>query len=98
MKVPGLALQYERTKEPGREDILIACVDWFTGFPQAIEVACPQTEIQQCIIHQIRNSTKFISYKDIKKLMVDLTEEVALNELELLREKGDPKYSKIYKY
>ena len=94
MKVPGLALQYERTKEPGREDILIACVDWFKSFPQAIEVACPQTEIQQCIIHQIRNSTKFVTYKDIKKLMADQkpvyavpTEETALNELELFQDK-----------
>ncbi|MDE7113909.1 MAG: IS256 family transposase, partial [Acetatifactor sp.] len=53
----------------GVEDILIACVDGVTGFPQAIEAVYPQTEIQQCIIHQIRNSTKFVSYKDIKKLM-----------------------------
>ena len=42
------------------------------GFPQAIEAVYPKTEIQQCIIHQIRNSTKFVSYKDIKKLMADL--------------------------
>ena len=67
------------------EDILIACVDGLNGFPQAIEAVYPKTEIQQCIIHQIRNSTKFVSYKDIKKLMVDLklvyaapTEETAL--------------------
>ncbi len=49
------------------EDILIACVDGLIGFPQAIEAVYPQTEIQQCIIYQIRNSTKFVSYKDIKK-------------------------------
>ena len=60
--------------------------------------------IQQCIIHQIRNSTKFVSYKDIKKLMADLklvyaapTEETALNELELFKDKWDSKYPKIYK-
>lgn len=59
-------------KNRGVEDILIACVDGLTGFPQAIEAVYPQTEIQQCIIHQIRNSTRFVSYKDIKKLMADL--------------------------
>jgi transposase-like protein len=47
------------------EEILIACVDGLTGFPQAIKAAFPKTEIQQCIIHQIRNTTKFVSYKDI---------------------------------
>lgn len=77
-------------------DILIACVDSLTVYPQA--------EIQQCIIHQVRNSTKFVSYKDIKKLLADLklvyaapAEETALNELELFRDKGDSKYLKIYK-
>ena len=91
-------------KNRGVEDILIACVDGLTGFPQAIEAVYPKTEIQQCIIHQIRNSTKFVSYKDIKKLMTDLklvyaapTEETALQELELFRDKWDAKYPKIYK-
>ena len=91
-------------KNRGVEDILIACVDGLNGFPQAIEAVYPKTEIQQCIIHQIRNSTKFVSYKDIKKLMADLklvyaapTEETALNELELLKDKWDSKYPKIYK-
>jgi len=51
----------------GVEDILIACVDGLNGFPQAIEAVYPQTEIQQCIIHQIRNSTRYVSYKDRKK-------------------------------
>ena len=46
----------------GVKDILIACVDGLTGFPQTIEVVFPQTEIQQCVIHQIRNTTKFVSY------------------------------------
>ena len=48
-------------KNRGVEDILIACVDGLNGFPQAIEAVYPKTEIQQCIIHQIRNSTKFKS-------------------------------------
>ena len=51
------------------EDILIACVDGLTGFDNAIEAVYPKTEIQQCIIHQIRNTTRFVSYKDIKALM-----------------------------
>ena len=91
-------------KNRGVEDILIACVDGLNGFPQAIEAVYPKTEIQQCIIHQIRNSKKFVSYKDIKKLMADLklvyaapTEETALNELELFKDKWDSKYPKIYK-
>lgn len=54
-------------KNRGVEDILITCVGGFTGFPQAIEAVYPRTEIQQCIIHQLRNSTKFVFYKDIKK-------------------------------
>lgn len=91
-------------KNRGVEDILIACVDGLTGFPQAIEAVYPKTWIQQCIIHQIRNSTKFVPYKDIKKLMADLkrvyaapTEETALNELELFKDKWDAKYPEIYK-
>lgn len=91
-------------KNRGVEDILIACVDGPSGFPQAIEAAYPKTELQQCIIHQIRNSTKFVSYKDIKKLMGDLnlvyaatTEETAINELELFKDKWNAKYPKIYK-
>lgn len=81
-------------KNRGVEDILIVCVDGLSGFPQAIEAVYPQAEIQHCIIHQIRNTTKFVSYKDIKELMGDLkrvytavTEEVALNELEVFNDK-----------
>ena len=59
-------------KNRGVEDIFIACVDGLSGFPNAIGAAYPKTEIQQCIIHQIRNSTKYVSYKDIKTLMADL--------------------------
>lgn len=91
-------------KNRGVEDILIACVDGLSGFPRAIRAVYPETEVQQCIIHHIRNSTKFVCYKDIKKLMADLklvyaapTEETALNELELFRDKWDSKYPKIYK-
>ncbi len=91
-------------KNRGVRDILIACVDGLTGFPQAIEAVFPETEIQQCIIHQIRNTTRFVSYKDIKALMADLkkvyaasTEEIALVELDAFEEKWSDKYPKIAK-
>ncbi len=86
----------------GVEDILIACVDGLTGFSNAIEAVFPQTEIQQCIIHQIRNTTKFVSYKDIKVLMTDLKrvyaaidEQTAQYELDSFEEKWGSKYPKI---
>lgn len=86
----------------GVEDILIACVDGLTGFSNAIEAVFPKTEIQQCIIHQIRNTTKFVSYKDIKALMADLKkiyaaidEQTALYELDTFDEKWGSKYPKI---
>jgi len=91
-------------KNRGVRDILIACVDGLTGFPQAIEAVFPKTEIQQCIIHQIRNTIKFVSYKDIKPLMVDLkrvyaapTEDIAISELDLFDDKWGGKYPKIAK-
>ena len=52
-------------KNRGVEDILITCIDGLMGFPEAISAVYPKTEIQQCVIHQIRNSTKYVSYKDI---------------------------------
>jgi len=59
-------------KNRGVEDIFIACTDNLTGFSSAIEAVFPKTEIQNCIIHQLRNSSKYVSYKDIKALMADL--------------------------
>ncbi|MBP2660014.1 MAG: transposase mutator type, partial [Firmicutes bacterium] len=89
-------------KNRGTEDILITCVDGLTGFTQAIEAVFPKTEIQQCVIHQIRNSTKYVSYKDIKVLMADLKavyaavdEQTALYQLELFDEKWSKRYPKI---
>ena len=52
----------------GVEDIFIACTDNLTGFSAAIEAVFPKTEIQNCIVHQIRNSTRYVSYKDLKAL------------------------------
>jgi transposase-like protein len=86
----------------GVDDILIACIDGLTGFPEAISAAFPKTEIQQCIIHQIRNSTRFVSYKDIKALMKDLKavygapdEASALAALDVFDGKWGGKYPKI---
>lgn len=59
-------------KNRGVEDILIACTDNLTGFDTAINATFPKTEIQNCIIHQLRNSSKYVSYKDLKPLMADL--------------------------
>ena len=56
----------------GVEDILIACVDGLTGFPEAITSIFPQTEVQLCIIHQIRNSMKYVASKNQKAFMADL--------------------------
>ena len=89
-------------KNRGVRDILIVCVDGLTGFPAAISSVFPKAEIQHCIIHQIRNTTRFVSYKDIKPLMADLkriytapNEETAVYELESFGEKWT-KYPKIY--
>ena len=85
----------------GVNDILICCVDGLTGFTNAIEAVYPQCEIQHCVIHQIRNSTKFVSYKDIKALMADLksvyqapNEQSGLYALEEFESKWE-KYPKI---
>lgn len=79
----------------GVEDILIACVDGLTGFPEAINSIYPQTEVQLCVIHQIRNSIKYVASKHHKAFMADLkpvyravskeAAETALDELEAKR-------------
>ena len=78
---------------------MIVSVDGLTGFGDAIHAVFPQAEIQRCIVHQIRYSTKFISYKDLKPFMADLklvykadTEDLALTALEDLEEKWGKKY------
>lgn len=89
-------------KNRGVQDILIICVDNLTGFSQAIGACYPKTEIQKCIIHQIRNSTRYVSYKDLKKVTTDLkpiykaaTEEGALMELDRFEEIWGTKYPLI---
>lgn len=86
----------------GVKDILIACIDNLNGFPQAINTVFPQTEIQTCIVHQIRNSLKYVASKDQKVFMKDLkpvyqAETLGLAELRLdqLEEKWGKKYEKV---
>ena len=86
-------------KERGVEDILIACVDGLKGFPEAIRAIYPQTEVQLCVIHQIRNSMRYVATKDQKEFMRDLKEvyrassrEVAEQSLLNLEEKWGQKY------
>lgn len=91
-------------KNRGVEDIFIACRDNLSGFSDAIETVFPKTEQQLCVIHQIRNSTKYVPYKDIKPVMTDLkkvygapTLEDAEYRLEEFREKWGRKYPQILK-
>ena len=96
------ATELNRLKNRGVEDIFIACTDNLTGFSAAIGAVFPKTEIQNCIIHQLRNSSKYVSYKDIKALMADLRsvyaavdESAALDALDAFSTKWDTKYPKI---
>jgi putative transposase len=86
-------------KNRGVQDILIASVDGLTGFSEAITVAYPKTEIQRCIIHQIRSSTRYVSYKDVKAFTAALkpiykapSEESALEALSDLEAAWGAKY------
>ena len=88
----------------GVEDILIACVDGLKGFPDAINSVYPQAQIQLCIVHMVRNSLKYVSWKDYKAVTTDLkqvyrssTEDEALLELERFSEKWDDQYPQISK-
>jgi len=86
-------------KNRGVEDILIACKDGLSGFSEAINTVFPQTEIQLCVIHQIRNSLKYIPYKDQKELIADLKKvykALTLEEAELAFAKFKDKWGKKY--
>ena len=91
-------------KNRGLSDILIACTDNLTGMSDAISAVYPKCEHQLCIVHQIRNSLKFVSYKDRKKLAADLkpiyqaiNEEEAQEALEYFEEKWGKQYPQIAK-
>ena len=88
----------------GVNDILIACVDGLKGFPEAIAAVFPQTETQLCVIHQIRNSCKYVASKDQKPFMADLkpvyrapTLEAAEAALDRLEEKWGNTYPIVLK-
>ncbi|MFA7118662.1 MAG: IS256 family transposase [Sphaerochaetaceae bacterium] len=91
-------------KNRGVNDIFIACMDGLTGFPDAVRAVFPQTKVQLCIVHMVRNSTKFVSYKDLKAVCRDLkkiytasTEEEALLSLDDFGKAWNDKYSMIQK-
>ena len=86
-------------KNRGVEDIMIVSVDGLTGFGDAIGAVFPRAEIQRCIVHQVRYSTKFVNYKDLKPFVKDLkevyqaaTEELALENLDRFEDKWGKKY------
>ncbi|EKO3601317.1 IS256 family transposase, partial [Vibrio metschnikovii] len=86
----------------GVNDILIACVDGLKGFPDAINTVYPKTQIQLCIVHMVRNSMKYVPWKDYKTISADLkeiyqatTEDDALLALERFGDKWDEKYPQI---
>lgn len=88
----------------GVTDILIACVDGLKGFPEAIETIFPDTEVQLCIVHQIRNSLKYVGSKNQKEFMTDLkrvykasTKDFAAAELDILDDKWNDKYPIVIK-
>ena len=90
---------FNELKNRGVNDILITCVDGLKGFAEAIETVFPQTEVQQCILHQIRTSLKYVASKNQKEFMADLkpvyaapSEEDALAHLNELEEKWGKRY------
>lgn len=91
-------------KNRGLQDILIACVDGLKGFPDAIAAEYPQTRVQLCIVHMMRNSLKYVSWKDYKAVTTALkavyqapTEEAAQLALERFAEQWDEQYPQINK-
>ena len=91
-------------KNRGVKDVYVFCVDGLAGFREAINAAFLKSQIQRCIIHQIRSSTRYVSYKDIKSLMADLkkvyqaiNEDEALNALMEFKEKWQKTYPSCVK-
>lgn len=91
-------------KTRGVQDVLIACVDGLTGLPQAIESVFPKADIQLCIVHQVRNCCKFVSWKDRKALCADMkkiyaapSEQLAQGALTQLNDTWGEKYPMVVK-
>ncbi len=87
----------------GLQDVLIFCVDGLSGFPEAIEAVYPKAKVQLCIVHQVRNSVKFVGSKHQKEVCSDLrtiyssvSEKQASKELENFKQKWNDKYPAIY--
>ncbi len=88
----------------GVTDILIASIDGLKGFPEAIETIFPDTEVQLCVVHQIRNSMRYVGSKNQKEFMVDLkrvykasNKDLAVAELDILEDKWNDKYPIVIK-
>ncbi len=86
----------------GVKDILIACIDGLKGFPDAINTAFPETQVQLCIVHMVRNSMKYVPWKDYKAVAADLkkiykfvTEDEVLLELDNFSNRWDDKYPQL---
>ena len=86
-------------KNRGIKDVLFFCVDGLPGFKEAIQAVFPSAQVQRCVIHMLRNSFKYINYSDLKKFSADFknvynapNESIALDELEIVREKWGKKY------
>lgn len=95
---------FTELKNRGMKDVLIACIDGLTGLDEALVAAFPDVMVQTCIVHMVRNSTKFVSFKERKELCADLKaiyqaqdEKQALKQLESFCGKWDHKYSMIGK-
>jgi transposase-like protein len=86
----------------GVKDILIACIDNLTGFEQAITTVFPYTEVQSCIVHQVRNTIKYVATKDVKEVVADVkkiyqaaSKEVGEEHLDALEKKWDKRYPAV---
>ena len=86
-------------KNRGVKDVMVICADGLTGIKEAIAAAFPKTEYQRCIVHQVRNTLKYVSYKDMKEFAADLktiylapSEKKGRENLDKVKEKWDPKY------
>jgi len=91
-------------KNRGVRDVMVICADGLSGIKEAIQTAFPETEYQRCIVHQVRNTLKYVSYKDMKAFAADLktiylapNEEQGAEKLRDVREKWDPRYPNAMK-
>jgi putative transposase len=90
-------------KNRGVQDVFISCIDNLNGFGDAIEDYFPKTEVQLCVVHQMRNSMKYVTYKDLREVVKDLkeiyrapTEYKGLEALDMAEEKWGKKYPAIF--